>query len=761
MESELVAMHSMTSKDVHENASSKQLDNLALNTHKAGMQNLDAGKINEIIQKASKGSRFYQHKQQAQQRLDTKIEEMLQTAKTFSAQQIQSATDQMEHAAQKCEAESDLSRTIVHVDMDMFFAAVEMRDNPSLGDVPMAVGDSSMLSTSNYAARKFGVRAAMPGFIALKLCPQLVLVPPNFSQYKAVSKVVEEVFAIYDSNYVMMSLDEAYLDITQFMEANRDAYVYSDDPGYSLPEAVVSEMRLKIQEATQLTASAGIAPNTRLAKVCSDLNKPNGQYYLPPDVDTIKNFVHTLSIRKISGIGNVMEQQLKALDIRTCGDLRHKYGLLRLLFSESCISYFVSISLGVGETDLTNMGSGERKSISTETTFTGTTDRSQLLELVASLCRDLHQNLVRKRLVGKVVAVKMKTVDFALRTRSLCLGEATQDLAVMTSVSRKILMQEMQKCSKDKPLTLRLLGVRMSTLSDVTEGGEKQVTISMLFARHKDSTVSRSERETSGETHKIGGTGPSESEDDKDTFDENVKTEASEQKIDKLPNTTRFVCPVCDEIIPTKFLKTFNNHIDECLNKTSSLNSCSSPLKNVPEISDETRSKSNNATATTSSCCSNLGEADEGYTPSFITGNGGDRSDTVGISQSLLCSSAKTKPVNNQSLHSTITETETDTSASLQSEEMNTGEPLLCPVCCSACFSSSLALNRHLDECLSLQEVAALHRASGSDLSVGTSSGVTLPVTQTLTKKRKPGDETKHHKKHKSSPNYSIMKYLA
>merc|ERR1740137_65471 len=153
-----------------------------------------------------------------------------------------------------------------------------------------------MLSTSNYLARKFGVRAAMPGFIGKKLCPGLVIVPTNMEKYAEVAEIVRGVFKEYDPNFAPMSLDEAYLDITHMLESN-DSQVTA----WSL----VNEMRGKICERTGLTASAGIAPNCLLAKVCSDMNKPNGQHQLLHNSQDILEFVSTLSIRKVGGVGNV------------------------------------------------------------------------------------------------------------------------------------------------------------------------------------------------------------------------------------------------------------------------------------------------------------------------------------------------------------------------------------------------------------------------------------------------------------------------
>ncbi len=150
----------------------------------------------------------------------------------------------------------------------------------------MAVGGEGMLSTSNYAARRFGVRAAMPGFIARKLCPQLVIVPTNFKKYREVSAVVGSVFEKYDPNYASMSLDEAYLDLTAFLANDHNLRLPDDSRSHA--ERVVEELRAEIFAETDLTASAGIAPNTFLAKVCSDMNKPNGQFYLKPDVEVVK-----------------------------------------------------------------------------------------------------------------------------------------------------------------------------------------------------------------------------------------------------------------------------------------------------------------------------------------------------------------------------------------------------------------------------------------------------------------------------------------
>lgn len=191
---------------------------MALNDNKAGMEGLDRDKINKIIMESSKGSRFYENELKREQQVNQRIEKMMLQKAQITEQQLKKAQIQVERTASALEMSRDLSRVIVHVDMDAFYAAVEMRDCPELKDKPMAVGSMSMLSTSNYHARKYGVRAAMPGFIGKKLCPNLVIVPTNFDKYRAVSAEIREIFADYDPHFQPMSLDEAYLDFTDHLE---------------------------------------------------------------------------------------------------------------------------------------------------------------------------------------------------------------------------------------------------------------------------------------------------------------------------------------------------------------------------------------------------------------------------------------------------------------------------------------------------------------------------------------------------------------
>jgi len=206
-----------------------------------------------------------------------------------------------------------MMRKIIHVDMDCFFAAVEMRDNPALRDIPIAIGGSrvqrGVISTANYPARKFGVRSAMPTAMALKLCPHLTLLPGRFEAYKEASHHIREIFSRYTSLIEPLSLDEAYLDVTDSLHCHGSATL------------MAQEIRQTIFDELQLTASAGVAPVKFLAKIASDLNKPNGQYVITPD--EVPAFIKTLPLGKIPGVGKVSAAKLESMGLRTCGDVQN------------------------------------------------------------------------------------------------------------------------------------------------------------------------------------------------------------------------------------------------------------------------------------------------------------------------------------------------------------------------------------------------------------------------------------------------------
>ncbi|CAG07875.1 unnamed protein product, partial [Tetraodon nigroviridis] len=496
---------------------------MALNDNKAGMEGLDRDKINKIIMETSKVSvmSFKPASMSLSEETDSHGAEgillvivlvSIQGSKFYENELKRE--QQVERMVAELEESRDLTRAIVHVDMDAFYAAVEMRDCPELKDKPMAVGSMSMLSTSNYLARKYGVRAAMPGFIAKKLCPHLVIVPTNFDKYRAVSNEIREIFTDYDPGFMPVSLDEAYLDFTEHVEKRQSwpeslrtrryrasttttgrsceesgklaqeaapgtpdlsPVLFEDSPssssnsedagdafeifGTSVEEAV-REMRFRIEQKTMLTASAGIAPNMMLAKVCSDKNKPNGQYRLPPTREAVMEFVCDLPVRKVvSGVGKVSEKLLSALGISSCSHLGQKMALLSLLFSETSWHHFLQVSLGLGSAFIPRHE--ERKSMSTERTFKEMSAVEEQLSLCHELCEDLANDLKKEGLKGKTVTLKLKNVNFEVKTRALTLPYPVATADEIFTVAKDLLKTERDNESP-QPLRLRLMGVRVS-----------------------------------------------------------------------------------------------------------------------------------------------------------------------------------------------------------------------------------------------------------------------------------------------------------
>ncbi|KHN30436.1 DNA polymerase kappa [Glycine soja] len=306
------------------------------------MEGVDKEKVQRVVYEMSKGSKYFQNEERKEAFIKQKIDNMRIQCASLSQADLAHYQKVADSRIVELESSRDLSRIWLHVDMDAFYAAVETLSNPTLKGKPMAVGSMSMISTANYEARKFGVRAAMPGFIARKLCPELIFVPTDFNKYNYYSDLTRKVFRRYDPNFIAGSLDEAYLDIT---EVCRERNVKSEE--------IVQELRAGVNEETGLTCSAGVAPNRLLAKVLgfSDINKPNGEYVLPNDRMAVMTFVSSLPIRKIGGIGKVTENILKRVfGINTCEQMLGKSSYLCALFSQSTADFFCSVGLGLGQT---------------------------------------------------------------------------------------------------------------------------------------------------------------------------------------------------------------------------------------------------------------------------------------------------------------------------------------------------------------------------------------------------------------------------
>jgi len=296
-------------------------------------------------------------------------------------------------------------RKIIHVDMDAFYASVEQRDNPSLRGLPVVVawkGARSVVCAASYEARVFGIRSAMPALRAERLCPDAVFVPPDFVRYKAVSRQVREIFLRHTDLVEPLSLDEAYLDVT----------VHKG--GMTVATEIAALIRAQIREETQLTASAGIAPNKFLAKIASDWRKPDGQFVVPPR--RIEQFLTPLPVKRVPGVGKVMEGKLAELGIVTVGDLRAlPLEALETRFGSFGASLYRR-ARGIDERPVEP--DQQVQSISSEDTFAQDLLLEALEPAIIELAGKTWQATRRTERVGHTVVLKLKTSQFRIITRS-------------------------------------------------------------------------------------------------------------------------------------------------------------------------------------------------------------------------------------------------------------------------------------------------------------------------------------------------------
>nr|XP_054411246.1 DNA polymerase kappa isoform X3 [Pongo abelii] len=791
---------------------------MGLNDNKAGMEGLDKEKINKIIMEATKGSRFYGNELKKEKQVNQRIENMMQQKAQITSQQLRKAQSQ---------------------------------------------------STSNYHARRFGVRAAMPGFIAKRLCPQLIIMPPNFDKYRAVSKEVKEILADYDPNFMAMSLDEAYLNITKHLEERQNwpedkrryfikmgNSVENDNPGKEVnklserersispllfeespsdlqppgdpfqvnfeeqnnpqilqnsvvfgtsAEEVVKEIRFRIEQKTTLTASAGIAPNTMLAKVCSDKNKPNGQYQILPNRQAVMDFIKDLPIRKVSGIGKVTEKMLKALGIITCTELYQQRALLSLLFSETSWHYFLHISLGLGSTHLTR--DGEKKSMSVERTFSEINKAEEQYSLCQELCSELAQDLQKQRLKGRTVTIKLKNVNFEVKTRASTVSSVVSTAEEIFAIAKELLKTEID-ADFPHPLRLRLMGVRISSFPNeedrkhqqrsiigflqagnqalsatecILEKTDKDKFVKPLEMSHKKSFFDkkRSERKWSHQdTFKCEAV-------NKQSFQTSQPFQVLKKKMNENLEISEnsddcqiFTCPVCFRAQGCISLEALNKHVDECLDGPSisenfKMFSCShvsatkvNKKENVPASSlyekQDYEAHPKIKEISSVDCVALVDTIDDS--------SKAESTDALRNKHSKEeCSSLPSKSFNIEHCHQnsscTVSLKNEDIGSLSRQEyrqpylcEVKTGQALVCPVCNVEQNTSDLTLfNVHVDVCLNksfIQElrkdkVNPVNQPKESSRSTGSSSGVQKAVTRT----KRPGLMTKYSTSKKIKPN--------
>jgi len=340
-------------------------------------------------------------------------------------------------------------RKIIHIDMDAFYASVELKDRSELKDLPVVISSHhprAVIAAASYPARKFGLRSAMSMSQAKKLCPQVLVIEPNFEKYRAVSTQIHQIFQRYTHIIEPLSLDEAYLDVTENLK--------------NIPSAteVAMQIRHDIFQVTGLTASAGVAPNKFLAKIASDWHKPNGICVIKPS--QVQNFIQHLALKKIPGVGKVTQEKLKALQLETLGDLQQmdeailiqhfgKYGQQLYLYAQ-----------GIDERPVQT--ERERRQISKETTFDDDLILTECHNYWPKLIDQVWASLEKKQLSARGVSAKLKLKNFQVLQHSKSFKQPLENKQQLEDVLQQLLIE--MRISKHAQF--RLIGVGVYQLSE-------------------------------------------------------------------------------------------------------------------------------------------------------------------------------------------------------------------------------------------------------------------------------------------------------
>ncbi|MNX30003.1 DNA polymerase IV [compost metagenome] len=357
--------------------------------------------------------------------------------------------------------DSPSNRKIIHIDMDAFYASVEQMDNPELRGKPIAVGGSEnrgVVAAASYEARKFGVRSAISGVMAKKNCPELIFVSPRFDRYKEISSKIHKIFREYTDLVEPLSLDEAYLDVT------------NNKKGIPSATLLAQEIRARIFNEVGLTASAGISINKFVAKIASDYNKPNGQKTVNPD--EVISFLEELPIRKFYGVGKVTTEKMYQLGIFTGLELKGKsLEFLEKHFGKSG-SFYYNVVRGIHNSEVKS--DRITKSVAAEHTFdSNLSSEIFMMEQLENIANALVRRLKKHNIAGKTVTLKIKYSDFTQQTRSKTLPYFISDKGLIIETVKELLYQERMKDS------VRLLGISVSNLN--TEE-KKTVVVQLKFA---------------------------------------------------------------------------------------------------------------------------------------------------------------------------------------------------------------------------------------------------------------------------------------
>ncbi|RHW68308.1 DNA polymerase kappa [Trypanosoma brucei equiperdum] len=466
---------------------------LTLDCNKAGMGNVDKERVEAIIRNVSEGSSFLMNEQRKAEGREKQLQELKRKSSLFTqllgGERNAAQRKQWELKVSKIEQELEATRrlgTYIHLDMDMFYAAVEIKKHPEYANVPLAVGSVSMLSTANYVARECGIRSGMPGYIGLKICPNLLILPPDFDAYNEESNIVRRIVAEYDPNFTSLGLDELTLEVSAYIERFE---------GTKTAEDVASELRVRVFGETKLTASAGIGPTAALAKIASNINKPNGQHDLNLHTrEDVMTYVRDLGLRSVPGIGKAMEALLKGLGITTLSDIYNRRVELCYIFTEKTYCFLLGASIGIMQwPDACNIpgasiddGTGVgRKSVGCERTFKTFQSKEELQEMVDFLVDYSYDELKKHELMCRQVSLKIRWNSYRHQQYTKNLTQHSDDSATLRRAVDELMLPHAAKYSE-----MRLLGVRFLDLISakdfhIKRKGGNQLSISQFIRPKK------------------------------------------------------------------------------------------------------------------------------------------------------------------------------------------------------------------------------------------------------------------------------------
>lgn len=574
---------------------------------KAGMEGVDRDLVNSIIMRESKNSAYMIHQQQQDKKTNQKIKKMRQQLQEFSDDDISKFSAEIDREVVNLLArQNTLCSMKVVLDMDSFYVSCALLSRPDLHHRPVCVSGGTVISTSNYNARRYGVRSAMGTWIGDKLVQELskgketlIHIAPDFQLYTRKSHQVQDILSEYDPSLKAYSLDEVYLDLAPYLDLRNverlDHNTASSILKYQTQEnsdkksdcskslgndlgqsnenisaisignatidasAVVAAMRSRVYHCTGLTCSAGIASNFMLAKIASDKNKPDGQCYVGASEIEIRTFVGVLPIRKIPGIGRVTEKILHAFGIKTPNDLYKKRAMIRCIFKPTTSQFLLRASLGLAndteqatkENDDDDIG---RRGISRERTFAPTNSQHDIVNTLGNLAKMLADDMVKEGIGCRTISLKVKLSSFEVINRSktlpngCCVNEAQDVLDIV----KDMLVSVTQKYGSDS-LFVRLLGVRCSNLVSYGKGSSRQVRIDGFLTNESAKSkgidgVAKTKLQSHpsiGSSHSINTPAP---------INETREVEAIGAP-----------CPVCGKMLSSGDNVALNSHLDKCL----------------------------------------------------------------------------------------------------------------------------------------------------------------------------------------------------